>query len=258
MRFAAVEWLWLLTLVPLAALAGWWVHTRRRKALQRFAGGWGQLPRFTTEISPHRRAIKLLLLYVGLCVLPLALARPQWGTRLEPITRRGADVVILLDASLSMSAEDLAPNRLAQAKHTIGSLLDRLVGDRVALVTFAGEAHLSCPLTVDHGAIRLFLESIDVEAVSLPGTSLGPALETGFDALRIDGQGMDDRGRALVVFSDGEDHTGELDPVIEEFASNGASPSTAWAAGRPAAHRYRFGIRRGCSPDTRRTARVGW
>jgi Ca-activated chloride channel family protein len=223
MRFADPQWLWLLALAPLLALAGWWVSHRRRKALERFAGGPAYVSRFTGDVSPNRRAIKLLLLYLGLAALPIALARPQWGTRLEPITRRGADVVILLDASLSMSAEDLAPSRLDQAKHAVGSIVDRLAGDRVALVTFAGQAHLSCPLTVDHGAIGLFLESIDVEAVPVPGTALADALKAGFEALRIDGQPVQERGRAVVVLSDGEDHAGEIDPVLGQYSDNGVA-----------------------------------
>ena len=89
MRFADPQVLWLLLLVPVLALAGWRVHGRRRRALARFAGGPLQTSRFVGEVSQHRRAIKLLLLYLALVGLPIALARPQWGTRLEPITRRG-------------------------------------------------------------------------------------------------------------------------------------------------------------------------
>jgi Ca-activated chloride channel family protein len=226
MRFAAPEWLWLLSLVPLLALASWWTYARRRKALQRFAGGQLHADRFTGGVSRHRRAIKMILLYLVICALPLSLARPQWGTRLEPITRRGADVVIVLDTSLSMSAEDLAPSRLEQAKHAIGSLLDLLVGDRVALVTFAGRAHLSCPLTVDHGAVRLFLDAIQVDEVPVPGTAVAEALQAGLEALRIDEPELDDRGRALVLLTDGEDHAGEIESVLDAFAGSGVAVHT--------------------------------
>ena len=225
MRFAAPVWLWLLAFAPLLALAGWWVHARRRKALERFAGGPSLVGRFNIDVSPHRRAIKLLVLYLGLSVLPIALARPQWGTRLEPITRRGADVVVLLDTSLSMSAEDLAPSRLERAKHAIGGLLGRLGGDRVGLVTFAGKAHPSCPLTVDHGAVRLFLESIDVDSVPVPGTALADALKSALETLRIQDE-VDDRGRAIVLYTDGEDHAGEVDAVLSRLAANGVSVYT--------------------------------
>lgn len=223
MRFAAPEWLWLLSLVPLLALASWWTYARRRRALRRFAGGEPYAGRFTGEVSRHRRAIKLMLLYLAICSLPLALARPQWGTRLEPITRRGADIVIVLDTSLSMSAEDLAPSRLEQAKHAIGTLLDLVVGDRVALVTFAGRAHLSCPLTVDHGAVRLFLEAVHVDEVPVPGTAVAEALETGLEALRIGEPEVDDRGRALVLLTDGEDHAGEIESVLREIEASGVA-----------------------------------
>lgn len=226
MRFADPQWLWLLLLVPGMGLAGWWAHARRRRALQRFAGGAAQAARFRGEVSANRRAIKVLLLYLAIVSLPVALARPQWGTRLEPITRRGADVAIVLDTSLSMSSEDLPPARLEQAKHAVGSLLDRLAGDRVALVTFAGRAHLNCPLTVDHGAIRLFLESIDIDSVPVPGTALAEALQAGADALRIQGNAIEERGRAIVLFSDGEDHAGETEPVLERLAGLGVAVYT--------------------------------
>ena len=126
MRFGSPDYLWLLLGLPIFSLAGWWVHVRKLRALHLFAGGTEFAPRFTGEISRNRRAIKLLLLYLTLVALPLALARPQWGTRLEPITRRGADVVLVLDTSLSMSTEDLAPSRLGQARHAVGSLLGQI------------------------------------------------------------------------------------------------------------------------------------
>lgn len=224
MRFAAPEFLWLLLLLPLSGLAGWAAHARRVRALCHFAGGESFAPRFTGEICRNRRAVKLILIYTALTTLPLALARPQWGSTLEEITRKGGDVVIVLDASLSMAAEDLAPNRLEQAKHSIDSLLDRLEGDRVALVTFAGQASLNCPLTVDHGAVRLFLESVDATAVPVAGTALSEALGLALRALRPELAGVaTDRGRSVVVYSDGEDHEGDLDEMLAEYERSGVS-----------------------------------
>jgi len=218
MRFAAPELLWLLLALPLLALVGWWAHSARDRALRRFAGAREYVSRFTGQVSRNRRAIKQLLLYLALATLSVTLARPQWGTRLEPITRHGSDIILILDTSLSMASEDLAPSRLAQAKHAIGSLLDLLAGDRVALVTFAGEANANCPLTVDHGAVRLLLESVDVNTVSLPGTALGQALRTALGLLRSGEREVEDRGKAIVLLSDGEDHEGELEPVLDELA----------------------------------------
>jgi Ca-activated chloride channel family protein len=126
-----------------------------------------------------------------------------------------------------MAAEDLAPNRLEQAKHSIDSLLDRLEGDRVALVTFAGQAVLNCPLTVDHGAVRLFLESTDPTAVPVAGTALAEALGLALRALRPDLAGTStDRGRSVVVYSDGEDHEGDLDEMLSAYENSGVSVHT--------------------------------
>jgi len=223
MRFASPEMLWLLLALPLLAGLSLLGLARRRKALRRFAGGEEYLERFTDEISRNLRSVKLLLLYVFLFAVIVTLARPQWGTRLEPITSRGADIVIVLDTSLSMATEDQAPSRLGQAKHAIAELLASFGGDRVALVTFAGQASLNCPLTVDHAAVRLFLDSTDVNVVPVPGTALASALDTGLDALRVGGHELDDRGRAIVLYSDGEDHVGGLDDVIARLRDNGVA-----------------------------------
>jgi Ca-activated chloride channel family protein len=222
MRFVAPEFLWLLLLVPFGAFASWIRHTRRNRALRRFAGGEAYVSRFTEEISWNRRAAKLLLIMATMIALPLALARPQWGTSLEEITRSGGDVIVVLDTSLSMAAEDVAPNRLDQAKHAIVSLLGRLEGDRVGLVTFAGQANLTCPLTVDHGAVRLFLESVGPTSVTVGGTALADALKLARRALLPEGgQAEVDRGRAVVVYSDGEDHEGGLEEALDGYRSAG-------------------------------------
>src|SRR5574342_189818 len=129
MRFASAELLWLLLLLPVLALGAAWSAARRRRALLRWAGGPEYVPRFDAEVSPNRRAAKLLLLYFALAALIVAAARPQWGTRLEPVTRHGSDVVIVLDTSLSMAADDLAPSRLDHARNAISTLLGQLPGD---------------------------------------------------------------------------------------------------------------------------------
>lgn len=221
MRFAQPELLWLMLLLPPMFLAGWWSAVRRGRALRRFAGGPRLVSRFTGEVSVHRRAAKLLLLYFALACVILAAARPQWGTRLEPITRSGADVIVLLDNSLSMAAEDLAPNRLEQARNGIDQLLRRLSGDRVGLITFAGRATVACPLTLDQAAVRLFLHVVQVETVQVPGTALAEALGLALQSFGDEPAVQAERGRAVIVFSDGEDHEGGLDEVLEELRGNG-------------------------------------
>jgi Ca-activated chloride channel family protein len=221
MCFLRPELLWLLLLLPTVGLAAWWGTLRRNRALRRFAGGTERVARFTGEVSAHRRAAKLLLLCLALAAVIVAVSRPQWGSRLEPITRSGVDVVVVIDTSLSMAAEDLAPNRLEQAKHQVDLLLERLAGNRVALVTFAGQSTLACPLTLDHAALRLFLDTVEAESVQVAGTALAEALRTGARAFGEEGRGVEPRTRALVLFSDGEDHEGELEQLPRELKQAG-------------------------------------
>jgi len=222
MRFLHPEVLWLFALLPLIVLAGWWNLLRRGRALRRFAGGADRVGRFTGDVCLHRRAAKQLLLYLALVAVFLAAARPQWGTRLETVNRRGVDVVVLIDTSLSMAAEDVAPNRLARAKHQTDRLLKLLAGNRVALATFAGQPTLACPLTLDHAAVRLFLDTVEPESTQVPGTALAEALRLAARSFGVeDGPGAEPRTRAVVLFTDGEDHEGELDSLPAELSQAG-------------------------------------
>ncbi|NIL99494.1 MAG: VWA domain-containing protein [Acidobacteria bacterium] len=221
MRFAQPEILWLLLGLPLLAVASWISAARRRRALRRFAGGADFVTRFSADISSHRRVAKTLLLQLALLATLLAAARPQWGRLVDEVKQAGVDVVVLMDTSLSMAAEDLAPSRLELARDEIDTLLDSLAGDRVALITFAGVPTLACPLTVDHGAVRLFLDAVEPEVVQVPGTALAEAIELGIDAFgdqELDGV---DRSRAMVLFTDGEDHEGGIDEVLSKLKKAG-------------------------------------
>lgn len=221
MRFARPELLlWLLAL-PALALAGWASAHARRRALERFAGGAPYAERFRATVSVHRRIVKRLLVGAALGAAIVAAARPQWGTRLEPIETRGVDVAIALDTSLSMAAEDLTPSRLAYARHAIDSLLRNVPGNRVALVTFAGRATLVCPRTPDHAAVRLLLDGIEPEATYGAGTALADGLLAARRALVGERDEPSDRGRAIVLFSDGEDHEGGIDEVAAELHRDG-------------------------------------
>ena len=221
MRFAEPQVLWLLLALPLTGFAAWLSAFRKRRALIRFAGGLQTLRRFDGEISRHLRVVKVLLLQLALLAIVLAAARPQWGVLVEEVRHVGVDVVILLDTSLSMAAEDIAPNRLELARDEIDTLLDSLAGNRVALITFAGLPTLACPLTVDHGAVRLFLDAVEPEVVQVPGTALAEAIQLGIDAFGDPGEDGLDRSRALVLFTDGEDHEGGIDEVLPELKKYG-------------------------------------
>jgi len=222
MRFAQQDLLWLLLLIPVLALIMSLSYRYRRKALERFAGGAAHGNRFDMEVSPHRRVVRALVWLLAAAATIVAAARPQWGTRLEPITHRGIDVVVVLDTSLSMAAEDVPPSRLAQAVHSASSFLGQVAGNRVAVVTFAGRATLLCPLTLDHAAARLFLDTVDVEAVAVPGTALADALRMASRAMGGQ-EGESGRSRAVVIFSDGEDHEGEVDQALRGLKQSGAT-----------------------------------
>jgi Ca-activated chloride channel family protein len=252
MRFVHPELLWLILALPVLALVAWRGAVRRRRRLLAFAGGPEQAERFLGEVSVHLRAAKHLLLQLALLLLVVAAARPQWGTSLEQVTRKGSDVVVVLDSSLSMAAEDVAPSRLGYARHAVDSLLRRLVGDRIGLVTFAGQATLACPLTPDQAAVRLFLDAVEPESVQVPGTALADALTLGVRALGPVDPTEEERGRALILVSDGEDHEGGVEEVARELQRAGVvlyAVGVGSSRGAPIPLRDRSGVLTGYKKD---------
>ena len=209
-RFGASDMLFAYLLVPALVTLVWWAHARKRRDLARF-GDLQLVDRLTATVSRHGQTAKTVLLVVTVALLVTALGRPQFGTRVETVRREGQDIVIALDLSASMVAEDMAPNRLQKAKFAIADLIDHLDGDRVGLVAFAGEAFVQSPLTLDYGAANLFLNAMDPDTMSVQGTNLGQAIAVALDAFTE----TDRRHRVLVVITDGEDHEGEVDGAVE-------------------------------------------
>src|SRR5213593_1303703 len=203
MRFEETQVLWLLALVPAFGLLAWAARASRRRRLRRFVSP-EVLPQILVGGSAARYAIQSCLRIgaIGLCVV--ALARPQWGRRDEPVVRRGVDVVMALDLSASMLAEDVSPNRLEQARSEAASLLGSLTGDRVGLVVFGGRAAVQCPLTLDYGAVRLFLDAAEPDFSPGPGSDLGRAVE---EASRLF-NASERRYKTIVLLTDGEDLEG--------------------------------------------------
>src|SRR2546422_4546929 len=216
MRFAAPEFLWWLLGVPV--LIGLFVLSlrRRRLALQAF----GDLPlmrRLTGSASLERRIIKAVLVVLASVFLIVALARPQWGAKLESVTRRGVDVIVAVDTSLSMLAEDVKPNRMAQARAAVGSFIDLLLGDRVGVVAFAGTSYVACPLTLDYTAARMFVDVLDVDLIPIQGTAIADAIQTATAAFRPGER----RYKVLVLITDGEDHEGNVAAAAGAAAAGG-------------------------------------
>jgi Ca-activated chloride channel family protein len=165
--------------------------------------------RLAEDAGRAKRVVKTALLLLATGLLVFALAMLQIGTRMEEVKQEGVDIFIVLDVSLSMKAEDLKPSRLEKAKFEIRSLIDRLRGDRIGLVVFAGEAYTQFPLTTDYSAAGLFLDVLDVDAVSLPGTAIGSAIARATESFDFEEQTT----KVIVLITDGENTEGD---VLEE------------------------------------------
>ncbi len=215
-RFGVESLLYAYLLLPALAALEWWAAARRRRALDRF-GERGRIDRLTAAVSRGGQLTRTVLLLAAVVLLVTALARPQFGDRVDTVRREGQDVVVALDLSASMGAEDVAPNRLAAAKLAVGRLIERLDGDRIGLVAFAGEAFVQSPLTLDYAAAALFLNAMEPDLVPVPGTDLGQAIEVALDGFGEPGE----RNRQLVVITDGEDHEGAIDAAVERAADEG-------------------------------------
>jgi Ca-activated chloride channel family protein len=218
MRFAAPEMFWLFWLVPVLAAFFLYAFAKKRKTLARFAQV-EMLKKMTHSISRRRQVFKAFLLILVAFFAVLALARPQFGTKMEMMRRKGLDVVVACDVSLSMYAEDIKPNRMLRSKQEIGKFVDKLAGDRVALVAFAGESFLQCPLTMDYGAFKIFLDVLGPDLIPTPGTDISGAIETALKAF----DPKDRKYRVLVLLTDGEDHSGRAEKMAEEAAKMGVA-----------------------------------
>lgn len=201
-RFQAVQWLFALWGLPLVWALFAYAAYRRRRALARFAET-GLLPRLTGSVSAVRRRWKAALILAAGALLVVSLARPQWNPKPKTVQRQGRDVVFILDVSRSMLCDDLRPNRLERAKLAINDCIDVLEGDRVGLITFAGTAVVTCPLTMDYGFFRMMLNQVDTSSVSRGGTKIGDAIRRALDDV-LDAR--ERRYKDIVLITDGEDH----------------------------------------------------
>jgi Ca-activated chloride channel family protein len=176
-------------------------------------------PLLAPGVSSVLRALQAAFRAAGLLLFALALTQPQCGSRTELARRRGIDLVVALDASKSMLARDVAPDRLDRAKLELNSLLDSLKGDRVGIVAFAGDAYVQCPLTSDYAAAKLFLKAVDPEQMQQGGTNIGAALQLAQSMLENADRGAKDR--VVVLLSDGEDLSGEEMEAAESLKAAG-------------------------------------
>ena len=197
-------WLWALLGVPLLVAVLVSSVWSRRKRLHAFTSPT-LAPRIVTVAEDARPWLRAGLVVVAAIFVILALARPQWGASLEPIRTRGVDVILAVDVSRSMLAEDVRPSRLALARAAAAELADRLGGDRVGLLAFAGSAQTVCPLTLDRGALSLYLGLLSTDLIPRQGTVLADAVNAALEQFRRRGG----ERRILVLITDGESHDGD-------------------------------------------------
>lgn len=227
-HFEHKEYLWLLVLVLL--MGGLWIYGewKRRWRLEAWADS-GMFGRLIPDRSRWRPVAKMILTLMGLALLVVALANPQFGTRIEKGKRAGSDVAICLDLSNSMMAEDIQPNRLERSKRVVNNLLSSFAGDRVSLVAFAGTSFIQMPLTGDYSATKLFLDEMDCSMISEQGTAIGDAIGKAMQTL---GYGDEERewvkgkNRAIIVISDGENHEDDAVEAARNAAREGVRVCT--------------------------------
>lgn len=247
LRFENIEFLYGLLAIPLLwavfALQGhFW-----RKRLERL-GEHRLVQGLMPELSRGRKALRFWVWTIGLIMLLLALANPQTGSRLEKVERKGIDIMIALDVSNSMLAEDIKPNRISRARQSISRMIDKLSNDRIGMVVFAGRAYTQLPITTDYSAAKLFLNTVTPDMIPSQGTAIGEAIRLASDA-------FDDSesSKAIIVITDGENHEDDAVEAARKAAEKGIIICTI-GMGSPEGGpipQYRGNVRVGFKKDNR-------
>ncbi|RYE03721.1 MAG: VWA domain-containing protein, partial [Sphingobacteriaceae bacterium] len=201
LRFANTPLLWALLLVPILIIGFLWVRRWKKKALAAF-GHQAVIGKIIPNVSFTKPTLKFVFFIIAYTLLIIGLAGPQVGTHVDEVQRKGADLMILLDVSNSMLAQDFAPNRLENAKSALSQLLNNLHDDRIGIIVFAGEAYVQMPVTTDYSAARLFLNTINTGIVPVQGTAIGAAINMGMKSFDF----KDGTGKAMILMTDGENH----------------------------------------------------
>jgi Ca-activated chloride channel family protein len=214
-RFAHIEYFYLLLLIPVFIGIYWAWSLWRKKALKRF-GEITVIKPLMPSFTGTKPFVKFIFLMLAYIFLVIALTDPQVGARLEKVKREGIDIYIALDVSNSMLAEDIKPNRLERAKMAISNLVDRLQGDRIGIIVFAGNAYKQLPLTTDYSAAKLFLSAVDTKIVPTQGTAIG-------EAINMATESFDDskNNKAIIVITDGENHEDDAIEAAKAAAEKG-------------------------------------
>ena len=216
MTFGTPQWLWGLLLIPL--LVALFIRSEQRglKRLQEFVSA-RLLPQLAGTVNRPRRILRFALQLLGLALAIVSLAQPRWGYTFEDVKRKGLDLLIAVDTSRSMLSNDVPPNRLDRVKLAIQDLIGQLQGDRVGLIAFAGRAFLQAPLTIDYDAVVEALNDLDTKTIPEGGTNISSAITLATQSFGKSAMG----NRALVIFTDGEELSGDAVKTAKEAADAG-------------------------------------
>ncbi|MEY4925685.1 MAG: hypothetical protein RI894_121 [Bacteroidota bacterium] len=225
-RFEHPSFLYALLLVPLIILF-WFLMARRKKALFARMGNTDTLKRLIPDDEPYKHNLKFGLWIVAFMAILIALANPQIGNKKERVKRKSVDVILALDVSRSMMAQDIVPNRLERAKQFSVRLIDELKGNRIGTVVFAGNAYLQMPLTIDYATASVFIKSANCEMTPVQGTAIGEAVAKAVEAYPKDSK----THKALIIVTDGEDHDSDATAAVRKAANAGVLIFTVGVGG---------------------------
>jgi len=200
LRFEHIEYLYLLLGIPVFAGLLTMALYARSKKLRRL-GDLNLLKRLMPDTSREKVIFKFLILNIAYALVIIGIANPQTGSKLEKVQRKGIDMVVALDISNSMLAQDIKPDRLTRAKQALFKLIDRLEGDRIGIIIFAGKAYTQLPVTTDYAAAKMFVSTISTKDIPSQGTAIGEAIRLGIDSFEENKQ-----SKAIIIITDGENH----------------------------------------------------
>ncbi len=215
-RFSQQVMLYALWLIPLLIVFYYFAFRAKKKAMQKF-GNMELLKKLSRNTSRKRQVFKTALILFSVFFLIFSLARPQIGTKIEEVKRKGIDILIAIDVSKSMMARDIKPSRLDKAKHEVEGLIRRLRGDRIGLIAFAGVPFVQCPLTLDYGAAKIFLDIMEPDLIPTPGTAIGGAIQKAIETF----DKTERKHKVLILITDGEDHKGDALKYAKEAEREG-------------------------------------
>ncbi len=216
LMFARAHFLWLLLLVPLILIGYALLRRARRKRMRRF-GDEALVRALMPSWSASKGWWRTVLFCLGFACFSVGLARPLLGAKLVERETKGAEIMICLDVSNSMLAQDYSPDRLSRAKLAISRIVDRLQGDRIGLIIFAGSSFVQLPITTDYVSAKMFLGSINPQSVPIQGTAIGDAIRTAARSFSL----QSEKSRAIIVITDGENHEDDAVDAARQVAETG-------------------------------------